>query len=89
MTSTTERNFYTTLDSDYSGKNTKLKITLNGMFADYNTRKNYQQQTPNDQTINLVMDKSQCKSYGDSNQDFAQTIDVHTKKNMSCWANVG
>jgi hypothetical protein len=52
-------------DSDLSGNKSKLKITLKGLFADYDLKKkNYQGQIPKDQTINLVMDKQLCKLYG-------------------------
>ena len=71
-----------------SGDKTTHKVTVKGLFSDFNTAKSYVQQTPLDQKIELVMDKELCRLYGDSSREIAKNIDVATTTNIEALANL-
>ena len=62
--------------------NTIVKVTEQGLFVEYESKKTWQAQTRHAKEIELAMDKELCRLYGESSRDFQKNIEVSTKSNI-------
>lgn len=62
--------------------NTIVKVTVQGLFVEYETKKTIQAQTRHAKVIELAMDKELCRLYGESSREFEKNIEVSTKSNI-------